>query len=221
MVKERISRGNTDFSPLEEDHDPEGWKTWMMLDDFYYPSRDTGRKLDGGKGCQDNPAVAGVLEAHELVCTVMEKPRVGEVFDLNQQVWFLQGQTLVAVPRSNGVTPVIVTVAPCKNPGSLEKDKGIPFYLGIQNPEMWLHCEDVGGQPKLQLKDRQILDLYNQAKPMKPLLFYHGQTGITSTFESVAFPSWFIASSKRGQPIFLTSDLGRMYSTAFHMNLRI
>ena len=42
--------GNTDFSPLEEDHDPEGWKTWMMLDDFYYPSRDTGRKLDGGKG---------------------------------------------------------------------------------------------------------------------------------------------------------------------------
>eukprot|EP00069_Balaena_mysticetus_P015246 bmy_09030T0 len=121
----------------------------------------------------------------------MEKPRVGEVFDLNQQVWFLQGQTLVAVPRSNG------------------------------NPEMWLHCEDVRGQPKLQLKDRQILDLYNQAKPMKPFLFYHGQTGITSTFESVAFPSWFIASSKRGQPIFLTSDLGRMYSTAFHMNLRI
>ncbi|KAJ8787979.1 hypothetical protein J1605_005637 [Eschrichtius robustus] len=118
--------------------------------------------------------MAGVLEAHELVCTVMEKPRFGEVFDLNQQVWFLQGQTLVAVPWSNGVTP-----------------------------------------------DRQTPDLCNQAKPMKPFLFYHVQTDSNSTFESVAFPSWFITSSKRGQPIFLTSDLGRMYSTAFRMNLRI
>ena len=69
--------------------------------------------------------------------------------------------------------------------------------------------------------DRQTPDLCNQAKPMKPFLFYHVQTDINSTFESVAFPSWFIASSKRGQPIFLTSDLGRMYSTAFRMNLRI
>ncbi|XP_059972981.1 interleukin-36 gamma-like [Mesoplodon densirostris] len=166
--------------------------------------------------------MAGILEADGVVyITAVDKPWVGEFSDLNQQVWILQGQTLVTVPRNSGVTPVAVTVIPCKNPGSLEKDKGIPIYLGIQNPEMCLHCEDVGGQPKLQLKDQNILELYNQAEPMEPFLFYHGQTGSTSTFESVAFPGWLIASSKRGQPIFLTSDLGKMYSTDFRIDLKI
>ena len=53
---------------------------------------------------------------------------------------------------------------------------------------------------------------------MKPFLFYHVKTGRTSTFESVAFPGWFIASSERGQPIFLTSDQGAVHNTAFNID---
>ena len=41
---------------------------------------------------------------------------------------------------------------PCKYPECLEKDEGIPIYLGIKQPEMCLCCEDVGGKPELQLK---------------------------------------------------------------------
>ncbi|XP_069349966.1 interleukin-36 gamma [Eulemur rufifrons] len=146
-------------------------------------------------------------------------PKTGKVNDLNQQVWALQDQTLVSVPQRAHVAPVTVTVITCKYPEALEQGKGDPIYLGIQNPEMCLFCKDVGGQPTLQLKEENIMELYYQDKPVKPFLFYRAKTGRTSTLESVAFPGWFIASSQEGQPIFLTSDLGTLYNTAFDLNI--
>lgn len=47
---------------------------------------------------------------------------------------------------------VTITVLPCKYPESLEQGKGIPIYMGIQNPDKCLFCEEVDGQPALQLK---------------------------------------------------------------------
>ncbi|VCX31332.1 unnamed protein product [Gulo gulo] len=138
----------------------------------------------------------------------LNQPHTGEVSDLNQQVWVLQGQTIVTVPRSNSVTPVTVTVVPCKYPELLEQGRGVPIYLGIENPEMCLSCEDIEGQPTLQLKEEKILRLYNEVEPVDPFLFYRLEIGSTSTFESVAFPGWFIASSDSGHPIFLTSHQG-------------
>ncbi|KAL6070143.1 hypothetical protein STEG23_014741 [Scotinomys teguina] len=67
--------------------------------------------------------------------------------------------------------------------------------------------------------EENILDLYNNPEPVKPFLFYHTKTGTTSTFESVAFPGRFIASSKNGQPIFLTSELGKRYNINFTLVL--
>ncbi|XP_006748932.2 interleukin-36 gamma [Leptonychotes weddellii] len=151
--------------------------------------------------------------------TAVNKPHTGEVSDLNQQVWILQGQTIVTVPRSNSVTPVTVTVVPCKYPELLEQGRGVPIYLGIENPDMCLSCENIEGQPTLQLKEEEILDLYNEVKPVEPFLFYHSKNGRTSTFESVAFPGWFIASSDRGHPIFLTSHQGGVYNVNFNLNI--
>nr|XP_025850497.1 interleukin-36 alpha-like [Vulpes vulpes] len=114
---------------------------------------------------------------------------------------------------------VTVTVLPCKYPELLEQGRGIPIYLGIENPEMCLICEDSGGQPTLLLKEEEILALYNEMAPVEPFLFYHSKNGRTSTFESVAFPGWFIASSERGHPIFLTSHQGGMYNVNFNLNI--
>ncbi|XP_006900255.1 PREDICTED: interleukin-36 gamma-like [Elephantulus edwardii] len=150
---------------------------------------------------------------------VMFNPKTGKVSDLNHQVWTLQGDTLVAVPWSSSVDPVTVTLMPCKYPESYEQNKGIPIYLGIKNSEKCLSCEDVRGRPILQLKVENILDLYNQDKPVTPFLFYCDRKGRTSTFESVVFPGWFIASSSIGQPIFLTSELGETYNTDFDLTL--
>ncbi|XP_004742467.1 interleukin-36 gamma-like isoform X2 [Mustela nigripes] len=141
-------------------------------------------------------------------CSEVSQPHTGEVSDLNQQVWVLQGQTIVTVPRSNSVIPVTVTIVPCKYPESLEQGRGVPIYLGIENPEMCLSCEDIEGQPTLQLKEEKILRLYNEVEPVDPFLFYRLEIYSTSTFESVAFPGWFIASSDKGHPIFLTSHQG-------------
>uniref|UniRef100_A0A286XW66 Interleukin-1 n=1 Tax=Cavia porcellus TaxID=10141 RepID=A0A286XW66_CAVPO len=146
-------------------------------------------------------------------------PLLGKVSDLDQQVWILQGQSLVSVPRSNNVASVTITILTCKYPESLEKGKGTPIYLEIQNPDMCLCCEKIEGQPTLLLKEQRILDLYNQPEPVKPFLFYHSHTGTTSTFESVAFPDWFIASSKKDNPIFLTADLGKSYNTNFNLHM--
>ncbi|XP_026889552.1 interleukin-36 gamma isoform X2 [Panthera onca] len=149
----------------------------------------------------------------------MNKPQTGEVSDLNQQVWILQDQTIVTVPRTDSVTPVTVTVVPCKYPEYLEQGRGIPIYMGIENPEMCLSCEDIGGQPTLQLKEEEILDLYNEVAPVEPFLFYHSKDGRTSTFESVAFPGWFIASSEIRHPLFLTSDLGGKNNVNFNLSI--
>lgn len=69
------------------------------------------------------------------------------------------------------------------------------------------------------MQEENILDLYNNPEPVKPFLFYHTQTGTTSTFESVAFPGSFIASSKNGQPIFLTSEQGKYHNINFNLVL--
>uniref|UniRef100_A0A8C2UVU2 Interleukin-1 n=1 Tax=Chinchilla lanigera TaxID=34839 RepID=A0A8C2UVU2_CHILA len=146
-------------------------------------------------------------------------PQLGKISDLDQQVWILRGQSLVTVPRSNSVVPVTVTVLACKYPETLEKDKGTPIYLGVQDPDMCLCCEDVEGQPTLLLKEEKILDLYHQPEPVKPFLFYRYHSGTTSTFESVAFPGWFIASSKKDEPIFLTADRGQSYNINFNLHI--
>lgn len=69
------------------------------------------------------------------------------------------------------------------------------------------------------IQEEEILDLYNHPEPKKPFLFYHTQTGRTSTFESVAFPGSFIASSKSGEPIFLTSEQGKYYNINFSLDI--
>uniref|UniRef100_A0A8D0LN44 Interleukin-1 receptor antagonist protein n=1 Tax=Sus scrofa TaxID=9823 RepID=A0A8D0LN44_PIG len=163
-----------------------------------------------------DPALGQARSEHQI----MDKPQTGQVSDLSQQVWILRGQTLMTVPRSSSVAPVTVTVVPCKYPESLEQGKGVPTYFGIENPERCLYCQDIGGQPTLQLKEQKILGLHNQAEPVKSFLFYHNKTTRTSSFESVAFPGWFIASSERGQPIIHTSDRGKMYNTAFNLDFR-
>uniref|UniRef100_A0A8C6N2J6 Interleukin 36G n=1 Tax=Mus spicilegus TaxID=10103 RepID=A0A8C6N2J6_MUSSI len=149
-----------------------------------------------------------------------ETPDFGEVFDLDQQVWIFRNQALVTVPRSHRVTPVSVTILPCKYPESLEQDKGIAIYLGIQNPDKCLFCKEVNGHPTLLLKEEKILDLYHHPEPMKPFLFYHTRTGGTSTFESVAFPGHYIASSKTGNPIFLTTKKGEYYNINFNLDIK-
>uniref|UniRef100_A0A8C0DIJ4 Interleukin-1 n=1 Tax=Balaenoptera musculus TaxID=9771 RepID=A0A8C0DIJ4_BALMU len=141
-------------------------------------------------------------------------PVQGNIQDVNHQVWVLK-QTLKAVPRKHLMDPVTVSLISCNYTETLE-DRGNPVYLGLKEPELCLFCTEVKGQPTLQLKEQNIMDLYRRTEPVKPFPFYHDQSSSTSTFESVAFPGWFIAScSNGGCPLTVTQELGKAYTTNF------
>ncbi|XP_049640595.1 interleukin-36 gamma-like [Suncus etruscus] len=172
----------------------------------------------GGSSCvQDWPEYISMSQAlgKPQSTVVMGKSDVGEIFDLNQNVWIFQDENLISIPRRRNVKPVMVAIMPCKHPVFSEQNFGFPIYLGIKNPEKCLSCEEIEGKTTLQLKDKNILDLYNAPEPVIDFLFYRNQDGRTSTFESVAFPGWFIASSDKGQPLFLTSNPGGTDNIAF------
>ncbi|XP_010832408.1 PREDICTED: interleukin-36 alpha isoform X1 [Bison bison bison] len=153
-----------------------------------------------------------------IFSTVLSRihPILVNIQDINHLVWVLQGQTLTAVPRKDQMDPVTVTLVSCKYTETLEKGRGNPVYLGLKEPELCLFCTKVKGQPTLQLQERNIMDLYHQTEPVKPFLFYHDQNGRASSFESVAFPGWFIGScSCGGCPVIITQELGEIYTTDF------
>ncbi|XP_068943645.1 interleukin-36 alpha-like [Petaurus breviceps papuanus] len=159
----------------------------------------------------------------DLTCRIsqeaLKKPYTGEIRDINQQVLVLQGKTLIAVPNDGKVHPNTLTCAPCLD-GSLEKDKGNPIYLGIAEPKLCLCCVESGGQPVLKLEDRDIMKLYHTQKAEKSFVFYQNANGNMSTFESAAYPAWFISSSKESRkPITMTKDVAKN-DIHFYFNFR-
>ncbi|XP_007477645.1 interleukin-36 gamma-like isoform X2 [Monodelphis domestica] len=147
-----------------------------------------------------------------------EKVPIGEIHDVQQQVWILKGETLIAAPHEKGVNPVSLKVLPCRD-DSLPKDKGDPIYLGINETDFCLCCEVSGGQPQLQLVKEDIMKLYNNPEAVKAFVFYQNRTGSTSTLESAAYPDWFISSSDKDQPIILTHNTKSQYNTAFYLDI--
>uniref|UniRef100_A0A8C6CJR2 Interleukin-1 n=1 Tax=Moschus moschiferus TaxID=68415 RepID=A0A8C6CJR2_MOSMO len=164
------------------------------------------RKLERGD-IQYPPAHICLL----IFSTVLSRihPILVDIQDVNHLVWVLQGQTLTAVPRKDLMDPVTVTLISCKYTETLEKGRGNPVYLGLKEPELCLFCTKVKGH------DVSPWDLL-LTEPVKPFLFYHDQNGRASSFESVAFPGWFIGScSNGGCPVIITQELGKIYTTDF------
>ncbi|XP_044515281.1 interleukin-36 gamma-like [Gracilinanus agilis] len=150
--------------------------------------------------------------------SIKEVP-LGEIHDVQQQVWILKGQTLRAAPHEKGVDPVTLKVLPCRD-DSLPKDKGDPIYLGIKGTDFCLCCEMSGEQPQLQLVTKDIMQLYNNHEAVKAFVFYLNRTGNISTFESAAYPDWFICTSlDKDQPVMLTHNMESQYNTAFYLDI--
>uniref|UniRef100_A0A2R8N0B6 Interleukin 36 alpha n=1 Tax=Callithrix jacchus TaxID=9483 RepID=A0A2R8N0B6_CALJA len=143
------------------------------------------------------------------------RPQLRSIQDINHRVCILQDWTLIAVPRKHHMTPVTIALISCQHVETLEKDRGNLVYLGLNELKLCLKCAKVGEQPALQLKEQDIMDLYDEPKPVKPFLFYHS-SGRSSTFESVAFPA---VSSEGGCPVILTQELGKADTTDFGLTM--
>ncbi|KAM5318241.1 interleukin-36 beta-like isoform 2-T2 [Glossophaga mutica] len=146
-------------------------------------------------------------------------PGFHSIRDSHQMVWVLKGNSLIAVPSSSNVKPVILSSLPCKDTNVHVEGKGSLIYLGIRNTDRCLFCAEIEGQPTLQLKEKNIMDLYSENEAQVPFLFLHSIEGSTSAFQSVAYPRWFIAtSSEAGQPVILTKERGKTYNTNFYFS---
>ncbi|XP_030166979.1 interleukin-36 receptor antagonist protein [Lynx canadensis] len=79
-----------------------------------------------------------------------------------------------------------------------------PVILGVQGGSQCLSC-GTGQEPTLKLEPVNIMELYLGAKESKSFTFYRRDTGLTSSFESAAYPGWFLCTVlEADQPLRLT-----------------
>ncbi|XP_003942556.1 interleukin-36 receptor antagonist protein [Saimiri boliviensis] len=82
-----------------------------------------------------------------------------------------------------------------------------PVILGIQGGRQCLSC-GAGQEPTLTLEPVNIMELYAGAKESKSFTFYRRDLGLTSSFESAAYPGWFLCTvPEADQPVRLTQLL--------------
>ncbi|XP_061448609.1 interleukin-1 receptor antagonist protein-like isoform X2 [Rhineura floridana] len=118
---------------------------------------------------------------------VLDKPWFYKIWDVDQKFLFLHNNMVLAAPR----------------------DSNSP---GTHNGARTLSCvESGGGQPQLNLEDRGIMDLYREKQELKSFTFFckSGSSKETGSFQSAAFPGWFIStSSEPNKPISLSHQGG-------------
>ncbi|KAF6103744.1 interleukin 36 receptor antagonist [Phyllostomus discolor] len=95
-----------------------------------------------------------------------------------------------------------------------------PVILGVQGGSQCLSC-GTGQEPTLKLEPVDIMELYFSHKESKSFTFYRQDTGLTSSFESAAFPGWFLCTvPEADQPLRLTQlqgeDSGDNHITDFY-----
>ncbi|KAM5251186.1 LOW QUALITY PROTEIN: interleukin-36 receptor antagonist protein-like [Hipposideros larvatus] len=78
-----------------------------------------------------------------------------------------------------------------------------PVILGEQGGSRCLSC-GTGQEPVLKLEPVEIMELYRSPKESRGFIYWQ-DTGRTSSFESAAFPGWFLCRVPQAdQPLGLT-----------------
>uniref|UniRef100_A0A4W2HT00 Interleukin-1 n=1 Tax=Bos indicus x Bos taurus TaxID=30522 RepID=A0A4W2HT00_BOBOX len=79
-----------------------------------------------------------------------------------------------------------------------------PVILGVHGGSQCLSC-GTGQEPTLKLEPVNIMELYHSAEKSKKFTFYRRDTGLTSSFESAAYPGWFLCTvPEADQPLQIT-----------------
>uniref|UniRef100_A0A8C3WFA5 Interleukin-1 n=1 Tax=Catagonus wagneri TaxID=51154 RepID=A0A8C3WFA5_9CETA len=122
--------------------------------------------------------------------------------DAALKVLYLRDNQLLAggLQAGKGIQGEEISVVPNR---SLDA-KFSPVILGVQSGSQCLSC-GTGQEPTLKLEPVNIMELYHGAKESKSFTFYRRDTGLTSSFESAAYPGWFLCTMPEAdQPLRLT-----------------
>uniref|UniRef100_A0A6I8NU97 Interleukin-1 n=2 Tax=Ornithorhynchus anatinus TaxID=9258 RepID=A0A6I8NU97_ORNAN len=135
--------------------------------------------------------------------------------DISGKYLFLVDKTLIAAFLTHNTEPTVFLILPVQ--GSESGVSGNSIYLGVEEGERCLCCIESGGQPTLQVKEKNLMDLYHNGDKSHRFTFYTQPTGTgTVSYQSVAHPGWFICTSPYPEePVTLTNRLGETQITDF------
>ncbi|XP_061448631.1 interleukin-1 beta-like [Rhineura floridana] len=119
-----------------------------------------------------------------------------------------QGQAqLLAVHLPASYKPAMLDLHIYHSPLGSDVRRGRPVAVDIVGSELYLSCLKDGERCRLQLQEPEKPLEQISGKDMKFLFYYQNSSNNTSaTFESVAHPGWYVATSK------LARDLVRMHN---------
>ncbi|ABI99209.1 IL-1 receptor antagonist [Deerpox virus W-848-83] len=117
------------------------------------------------------------------------------IWDVNQKIFYLRNNQLVAGNIQDNSLAEKITV---------KLNDGNSMFLGVKNGEKSLECTKHGDKVTLSLSDKKTNSLDENQD--KRFAFIRSDNGLTSTFESVAFPGWFLCTSSGDgiEPVGLT-----------------
>ncbi|XP_042327487.1 interleukin-36 alpha-like isoform X2 [Sceloporus undulatus] len=180
---------------------------------------DEGVKLELMKSVtQEMEDLFKAFSKEKEAAAALKEPWFFKIWDLDQKCFVLTNKTLVAVPKGSNSSEELLTVVP--NTGTPQADKNIfPIFMGLQDGKHVLSCAESGGRPQLQIADEDIMNLYQKNEPLKTFTFLNhtgGSNQETCSFESAAFPGWFIStSSEANKPISLEREGGAAITTFY------
>ncbi|CAM4703166.1 unnamed protein product [Lepidochelys olivacea] len=179
------------------------------------PGAGTGRRPSGPCGNQDK-------DMRDLFDTFIKKedgvpnppdlpmPFIFTLRDAKQKVIRLQSNNLVA--EASNSDPEKLSVVPNR----FVQGKPCPIILGVQGGSRCLPCGTLP-QPKLQLEDKKIMELFEDKEQAARFTFHNIPEGSTHRFESATYPGWFLCTSqKSSEPIRITNHPGETEITEFY-----
>ncbi|XP_048209489.1 interleukin-1 receptor antagonist protein isoform X2 [Perognathus longimembris pacificus] len=121
------------------------------------------------------------------------------IWDVNQKTFYMRNNQLVAgyLQGLNTKLEEKIDVVPID---------AHAVFLGLHGGKLCLSCVQAGDNTRLQLEAVNITDLSKNREQDRRFTFIRSDSGPTTTFESAAYPGWFLCTAlEADQPVGLTN----------------
>ncbi|XP_008114231.1 interleukin-1 family member 10 isoform X2 [Anolis carolinensis] len=149
------------------------------------------------------------------VIQVEKEPRLYSIWDISQKFLFLVNNIIIANPRNSNAPELFMEVFP----NTALDPQMQPIFMAPNGRKYSLSCMKSGaGQPQLQLTEADIKTLYQKNQKALSFTFYSKTDGSpgTCSFESAAFPGWFLSTSSQANKPMGLSRRGGAQNTLFY-----
>ncbi|NXA55559.1 IL1B protein, partial [Nothocercus julius] len=148
-----------------------------------------------------------------------------DILDIKHKCFVLESPTRLVALHLQGpsisrkVKLSIALYRPKSSPGDPGAMK-MPVALGIKGYKLYMSCVMSGSEPTLQLEEADITRDIDSTELIR-FIFYRVDcvADHTTSFESVAFPGWYICTSPHSkQPVGITNKLGEVNITTYRLS---